>query len=216
MGSCFHCYPPSRFPKGCRNYEDLEPEPAFAPLSRLQGGCKGRQDRASFILCLWIIPLADPQAETFYIHITDGQRQKSSRRCGFSIYPKQRQTGSGCLGCYRHPALSGKLLVIAWLLVCFSPPVWTVCDIFRKATAICAVLYVEIHISSEKWGILHGRRNQDLSKSPHLYCATLIVSHLFPHEKSFCISTPNSTCFSSNLIIFDFQIWLVFHGLILH
>lgn len=85
-------------------------------------GCKGRQDRASLILCLWIIPLADPQAETFYIHITDGQRQRSSRRCSFSIYPKHRQTGAGCLGCYRHPAPSGKLLVIAWLLVCFSPP----------------------------------------------------------------------------------------------
>lgn len=81
--------------------------------------CEGCQDWASFIFCLWIILLADPQAQTFYIHITDGQRRKSSERCSFSIYPKQRQTGSGCLGCWRHPGPSGKLLVIAWLLVLF-------------------------------------------------------------------------------------------------
>lgn len=38
MGAYFQCHPPCRFPKGCWNEEDLEPEPAFAPLSRLQGG----------------------------------------------------------------------------------------------------------------------------------------------------------------------------------
>lgn len=112
-----------------------------------------------------------------------------------------------------------RLLNCLWLPACwfvFLPPAWRVCDIFRKATAMCAVLYVEIHISSEIWGILHSRRDQDLSKSPQLYCAVLIVSHLLPYEKPFCFSTPNSTCSSSSLIIFDFQIWLVFHGLTLH
>lgn len=29
---------PFTFLKGCQNYEDLEPDPAFAPLSRLQRG----------------------------------------------------------------------------------------------------------------------------------------------------------------------------------
>lgn len=54
-------------------------------------------------------------------------------------------------------------------------------------------------------GILHSRRNQDLSKSPQLYCAVLTVSHLLPCEKPFCFSTPKSTCSSSNLITLDFQ-----------
>lgn len=126
MWAYFHCYLPSRFPPHTSKAAKIMRTRSLILLlpitAGFREGCKGHQDRASFILCLWIIPLADPQAQTFYIHITDGQRQKYSRRCGFSIYPKQRQTGSGCLGCYRHPGLSGKWLVIAWLLVWFSPP----------------------------------------------------------------------------------------------
>lgn len=113
---------PSTFLKGCQNYEDLEPDPAFAPLSRLQDGLQRMSGSGQFHFVSVNNPVSWSPGIDFFIHITDGQRQKCSRRCSFSIYPKQRQTGSGCLGCYRHPGLSGKLLVIAWLLVCFSPP----------------------------------------------------------------------------------------------
>lgn len=107
--STYHCSL-SRFPLHSSKAAKIIRTWSLILLLPLSAGCRedceGCQDRASFILCLWIILLADPQAQTFYIHITDGQRRKSSERCSFSIYPKQRQTGSGCLGCCRHPGRS--------------------------------------------------------------------------------------------------------------
>lgn len=121
MWACIYRCPPSRFPSHSSKAAKIMRTWSLILLLPLSAGCKGCQYWASFSLCLWIIPLVDPHAQTFYIHITDGPRQKSSERWNFSIYPQHRQTDAGCLGCYRHPGPSGKSLVIAWLLVCFPP-----------------------------------------------------------------------------------------------
>lgn len=73
-----------------------------------------------------------------------------------------------------------------WLPGCwfvFLPPIWSVCDISRKATARCAVGTQAVCISSENWGILCCKRNQDRPTSPQLDCVTQIASHLLPDKK---------------------------------
>lgn len=66
----------------------------------------------------------------------------------------------------------------------FLPPIWSVWDISRKATARCAVETQAVRISSETWGIPCCRRNRDLPPSPQLYCVTLMASHLLPNKKA--------------------------------
>lgn len=51
-----------------------------------------------------------------------GKGRRVHRGAALVFSPNRGSQGSSCLGCYRHPGLSGKLLVIAWLLVWFCPP----------------------------------------------------------------------------------------------